>query len=394
MKKRKLVFVHDGPVYYDDENRYYEFAYHKLLERYSYLADEIYFLIRTNKMEGNNKYTLIPEEIGIISVPNFKSPTKYFKNKGKADKIIEKTIKDMDYVVLRTQSSIAQLALKYVKKYDKPYIIESVGCSWDTYWNHSTLGKLIAPYMFYKTKNAIKNAPYVYYVTNSFLQERYPTNGKKVACSNVVIKKYDESVLNERINKIKHFNPTEKLIFGTAGALSTRYKGQEYVIKSLKYFIDKGYNVEYHLAGGYSGNQKNTFLYDLAVKEGVIDRVIFEGSLSAEQMVKYYDSLDIYVQPSKQEGLPRAVIEAMSRGCPALGTNIAGIPELIQKECLFKKGNVKSFINAVERLMNSDQISIAKENFYNAQLYEDKVLEMKRKKFYDEFLKEYNNGEK
>ena len=77
----------------------------------------------------------------------------------------------------------------------------------------------------------------------------------------------------------------------------------------------------------------------------------------------YYDSIDIYVQPSKQEGLPRAVIEAMSRGCPVLGTDIAGIPELIQERCLFKKGSVKSFINAVERLLICNQADIAIENF-------------------------------
>ena len=390
MKKKKLIFVHDGPVYYDDQNKYYEFAYHKLLERYSYLADEIYFLIRTSKIEGENKYTLIPEKIGIVSVPNFKSPTKYFKNKAEAEKIVCDVIKDADYVVLRTQSSIAQIALKYIKKYNKPYIIECVGCSWDSYWNHSMLGKIVAPYMYYKTKKAIKDAPYVYYVTNQFLQKRYPTNGEKVACSNVVIKSNDKDALDKRIQKINKFNPKEKIIFGTAASLSTRYKGQEYVIKALKYFLDKGYNVEYHLVGGYSGNQKNTFLYDLAVKEGVIDKVIFEGSLSSEQIMDYYDSIDIYVQPSKQEGLPRAVIEAMSRGCPVLGTDIAGIPELIQERCLFKKGSVKSFINAVERLLICNQADIAIENFNNAKMYKEDILENKRKEFYDKFLNEYN----
>lgn len=390
MKKKKLIFVHDGPVYYDDQNKYYEFAYHKLLERYSYLADEIYFLIRTSKIEGKNKYTLIPEKIGIVSVPNFKSPTKYFKNKAEAEKIVCDVIKDADYVVLRTQSSIAQIALKYIKKYNKPYIIECVGCSWNSYWNHSMLGKIVAPYMYYKTKKAIKDAPYVYYVTNQFLQKRYPTNGEKVACSNVVIKSNDKDALDKRIQKINKFNPKEKIIFGTAASLSTRYKGQEYVIKALKYFLDKGYNVEYHLAGGYSGNQKNTFLYDLAVKEGVIDKVIFEGSLSSEQIMDYYDSIDIYVQPSKQEGLPRAVIEAMSRGCPVLGTDIAGIPELIQERCLFKKGSVKSFINAVERLLICNQADIAIENFNNAKMYKEDILENKRKEFYDKFLNEYN----
>ena len=103
-------------------------------------------------------------------------------------------------------------------------------------------------------------------------------------------------------------------------------------------------------------------------------------------MMAYYDSLDIYIQPSKQEGLPRAVIEAMSRGCPVIGTNIAGIPELIQKEFLFKKGSTKEVISALNRIMKADLGKIATENFNNAREYEkDKLIE-KREYFYDEFL--------
>ena len=36
----KLAFIHDGPLFYDKEGNYYEFAYHELYERYSYLAEQ------------------------------------------------------------------------------------------------------------------------------------------------------------------------------------------------------------------------------------------------------------------------------------------------------------------------------------------------------------------
>lgn len=386
MSNKKLVFVHDGPVYYDNDGNYYEFAYHKLYERYSYLADEIYFLIRTRGISGDNKFTIMPKQIKVISVPNFKSPKLYLKEKKNAEVIIQQTISNMDYVILRTQSSIAQIALKYIKKYNKPYIIESVGCSWDSYWNHNWIGKIIAPYMFYKTKKAIKNAPYVYYVTNEFLQKRYPTTGKSVSCSNVVIEKCEEGVLNGRIDKIKNNSLKNKIVLGTAAALDTRYKGQEYVIKAINKLVKKGYNVEYRLAGGNAGDKKNTFLYDLAIKENVLDRVKFMGSLSLDKMNNFYDDIDIYIQPSKQEGLPRAVIEAMSRGCVVIGSDIAGIPELIQGDCLFKKGNVNSLITTLERVLKMNMEKLAKENFYKAQLYDKNILENKRKNFYDDFL--------
>lgn len=389
----KLVFVHDGPLFYDNNGNYYEFAYHELFERYSYMADEITFLMRTKSIEGDKKFTLVPSQIRVVSVPNFKSPEMYLKNRKKAEKIIERCIQENDYVVLRSQSSIAQVAMKYIKRYKKPYMVESVGCSWDSYWNHGLLGKCVAPYMYYKTKSIIKKAPYVYYVTMDFLQRRYPTKGKVVSCSNVVLNKLEDKVIEKRLEKIQTFNPKKRLILGTAAAIDTRYKGHEHVIRILSKLVKEGYNVEYHLAGGVTGAKANSFLSDLAKEYGVAERVIFYGSLSAEQMADYYDALDIYVQPSKQEGLPRAVIEAMSRGCPVIGTNIAGIPELIRKECLFRKNSDIAVEDAIKKVICMDLQEISKENFSKAKEFEKEKLIEKRERFYDQFLEEYRGEE-
>ncbi len=384
----KLVFIHDGPLFYDKDGNYYEFAYHELYERYSYMADKITFLIRTKPVEGKT-FTLVPPQIEVISVPNFKSPKTILVNKPKAEKIVEKCVRENDVFVLRTQSSIAQLAVKYIRKYNKPYIVESVGCSWDSYWNHGLLGKAVAPYMYYKTRSIIGKAKYVYYVTGKFLQRRYPTKGYTVSCSNVVIDEPDDTTLVKRLEKLKGFDPHKKLILGTAAALDTRYKGQEYVIRAIKPLTEMGYDVEYHMAGGYNGTKHDYFLRDLAKELGVTDRVKFVGNLSADKMPEYYDSLDIYVQPSKQEGLPRAVIEAMSRGCPVIGTNIAGIPELISKICLFRKGSDTEVIKAVKRVLGTDLEKMAKRNFAKSKEFSREKLIKKREAFYDVFLSEY-----
>ncbi|MBS6956411.1 MAG: glycosyltransferase family 4 protein [Enterocloster asparagiformis] len=388
----KLVFVHDGPLFYDKKGKYYEFAYHELYQRYSYFADNISFLIRTKAILGTNKFTPVPEQIKVVSVPNFKSLKTFLKNKPIAEAIIENTIRENDYVVLRSQSSIAQSAIKYIKKYNKPYIVECVGCSWDSYWNHGVLGKIVAPYMYIKTRSIIRHADYVYYVTASFLQKRYPTKGKTVCCSNVVLDSLDDKVLIKRMKRLSKFDPTKRMVLGTAAAIDTRYKGQEYVIKAIPKLIKAGYNVEYHLAGGVTGAKKNTFLKDLAVQLGISDRVFFWGSLSADQMNDYYDSLDLYIQPSKQEGLPRAVIEAMSRGCPVVATNIAGIPELVQKECLFKKGCSEEVVEVIKKILKLDLQDIAEINFSKAMQYEKCRLIKKREAFYDDFLNDIKRG--
>lgn len=384
----KLVFVHDGPLFIGPDNHYYEFAYHNLYERYAHLANEVTFLIRVDKISSEHKFTKVPDEINVIAVPNFKRINGYIGAKRRAIEIIKKTILDSDIVVLRTQSSIAQIAEKYVRKYDKPYIIECVGCSWDAYWNHSIMGKFLAPFMEYRTKKIIARASWVYYVTSEFLQKQYPSpKAKTIACSNVVIDMPKNDTLEKRINRIQHFKPNKKIVLGTAASIDTKYKGQQYVIEAIALLEKQGYEIEYKLAGGRNGssNEEN-HLVSKARSLGIMDKITFCGSLSKDDMNDYYDSLDIYIQPSKQEGLPRSVIEAMSHACPVLGSNIAGIPELIDKECLFEKGNVKSITEHIISLVNSDLCKYAKNNFIRSKDYVYTILEEKRDIFYTQFI--------
>ncbi len=390
----KLTFIHDGPLFYDDRGVYYEYAYHELFERYSYLADEITFMMRTRQIYGDKVFTPVPPQVKVVSVPDFKKPELYFRNKPEAERIVSRQVMASDILVLRSQSSVAQLALKYIKKYDKPYIIEAVGCSWDSYWNHGLIGKLVAPGMFFKTRSAIRKAPYVCYVTESFLQKRYPARGKTLSCSNVVLDEISEDVLEKRLERLSSFDPEYSLVLGTAAALDTRYKGQEYVIRALKDMKDMGYNVRYRLAGGMNGRQDSCFLRELSEKLGVSELVSFEGSLDMEQMKAFYDSLDIYIQPSKQEGLPRSVIEAMSRGCPVTGTDIAGIPELIRPELLFRKGSPDEVIKGIRKVLSSDLKKEAADNFRKARKFRRRELTEKRQLFYDGFLEDMKNKEK
>lgn len=116
---------------------------------------------------------------------------------------------------------------------NKPFLIEVVGCTWDAYWNYNNLGKLIALPSFIYMRKIVKNSKYVIYVTNKFLQKRYPTNGINTNCSNVYLKEIDECVLRKRLDKINNLRVQDKIILGTAAAVDVKNKGQQYVIKAL-----------------------------------------------------------------------------------------------------------------------------------------------------------------
>ena len=67
----------------------------------------------------------------------------------------------------------------------------------------------------------------------------------------------------------------------------------------------------------------------------------------------------IYVQSSLNEGLGLALQEALSLGCPAIGSNVGGIPELIDHEINglhVPPGNEKALAEALERLLQNESL--------------------------------------
>ena len=154
------------------------------------------------------------------------------------------------------------------------------------------------------------------------------------------------------------------------------------MIRSIAELKKEGKKFEYHLAGGGD----NAYLRALSIKLGVEEQLIFHGMLPHEKVFDFLDGIDIYVQPSKLEGLPRALVEAMSRACPALGTAVGGIPELLDRDCLFRAGNVREITGLLKKLDKRKMEQWACRNFEKSKLYEREYLEQQRDKFIQFFL--------
>ena len=94
-------------------------------------------------------------------------------------------------------------------------------------------------------------------------------------------------------------------------------------------------------------------------------------------MNAWLDAVDLYVQPSRQEGLPRGTLEAMSRACPALGSTAGGLPELLEPECLHKPGDAAGLGALITRAAGDRdwQRRQAQRNFEVARRYTKPVLD-------------------
>ncbi|QWI13766.1 glycosyltransferase family 4 protein [Bacillus mycoides] len=380
----KLLFAHDH-IFYKYKDSFYSTGglSKEVLERYTEIFEEVTIISRHKEIDVlDAKLTLAStERVKFIEISNFKS----IKNNLKffaAKKIIEREIESCDALIARLPSSIGSLAVSLSKKSKKPYLIELVACPWDAYWNHSLKGKIIAPYTFMATRNHVKSASNVIYVTNEFLQRRYPTRGTQIGCSDVALPQLNNETLERRLEKTNHIIKGNPLILGTTAAVDVKYKGQQYVIEAISLLNKRGYNFEYHIVGGGD----NSFLKSVAKKHGVLDKVKFLGSMSHEKVFEYLDNIDIYIQPSKQEGLPRALVEAMSRGCPSIGSTTGGIPELLNEKFIFSKGSVKDICEKLEKMDKESMCKEARRSFEKAKEYDYYKLDSKRKAFYQKFI--------
>lgn len=306
--------------------------------------------------------------------------------------IIEKKISDCTMVVARVPSIIAFRAVDCAKKLRKPYMVELMGDAWDGYWNHDLTGKFIAPYMFIKMKRIVRDSDYALYVTEKFLQNRYPCKRRSTNASNVVIGELNPQLLESRISKISLMD-RKKISLMTSAGVDAHAKGHEFVICAMKELNRKGYTITYYLAGG--GNQNR--LRNIAKENGVEDQVVFLGELSMEKVYEYIDNVDIYIQPSLQEGLPRAVIEAMSRACPCLGSRTAGTPELLDTECIFERKSSIAIAEKIIWFLQQDLSKYATHNFQHAKEYTEEVLDRRRNAYFDyikqELLNYHQGGE-
>lgn len=131
------------------------------------------------------------------------------------------------------------------------------------------------------------------------------------------------------IGKSKHrreFNYSlEKKYIIYAGHLE-EVKGSDYLIHIYKKVLEKNNNVEMFIIG--DGNMRNE-ICDNINKENLKDKVHYIKHLPQDQLSIYIGMSDLFILPSRNEGWPCVVNEALACGVPVVGSNVPGIEEAI-----------------------------------------------------------------
>lgn len=322
-----------------------------------------------------------------------KSIKDYICNRHKNNRLIDQLLPSMDLVVGYCPLSEGDYAQRQSSKYGIPFLTFLVACPWDVLHNHKSIyARLMAPFSYISTKKTVRNSEYVHYVTKRFLQNRYPTQGKSLGCSDTNLGVFNTNALAERLQNqtLKKCKDVVKLV--TTAHIDVKYKGQEYVFKALAKMKKNGItNYRYYLIGAGKGAR----LRSLCNKYGIEDMVIFLGRKSANEVMEILYESDIYIQPSLTEGLPRSVVEAMSTALPCIGFNAGGIPELLDEQYVVKKRSVDGIVECINRLSNEEEyVKQATHNFMVAKDFEYTHLTSTIQEFYNIIRLETENRKK
>lgn len=354
--------------------------------RYLRHADELTVLARDLPPESRHLARTLSSGPGITFqlCPSISGVGAQLRGRGPAKEVARETVAVADGVIARLPSEYGLLAAFEAQRTGKPWLVEMAGCPFDGLWNHgSWQGKLYAPIMAARTRRAVARAPFVTYVTNEFLQQRYPNRvGTQIACSDVEIDTPSEAVIRQRLERVEQRRNPVKL--GLIGTLKTRFKGIQTVFAALARLWEQVPPIEFHVLGV---GDPAPWIAE-AESYGVGDVVYFNALRKpGAEVMEWLDDVDLYLQPSFQEGLPRATVEAMSRGCPALGSTCAGIPELLNNECLIKPGDDSHLACLIAKAVNDGewQKREAEANWRTAHDYSKEVLDSRRDKMLEAF---------
>jgi glycosyltransferase involved in cell wall biosynthesis len=183
------------------------------------------------------------------------------------------------------------------------------------------------------------------YVTARTLQQQYPLRPGAAHhhYSNVALRSADFAVGPREVR-----TPARRLI--AVGTQDQMYKGHDDLLRALA-LLPEGSGYSLTLVGDGRCRKQ---LQELAARLGLSDRVRFLGRINdRERIWSELDAADLFIQPSRTEGLPRALIEAMARAVPALGTHVGGIPELLPAHQLVPPGRPDLLAAALHRLAES-----------------------------------------
>lgn len=377
------IFRHDGKYYYKNQEwcDFYQ-RYLRVFENLK-ICNRVIDESRLQK----NRVMIDNPRIEIHPLPIFHGPVQYAKVYFATGSAMKDALDGCDAAVLRLPSTVAQRLSKQVIKAGIPFATEIVfdaqdGAEASTNIFEKILWRIIDCQM----RAICAKADGVSCVTAEYLQKHYYS-----VKPDHFVASYSTLALNKDFFSAPRQYP-DKSILNIAHVdlqigLHSR-KGTDIIILALEKLKQRGIVVNVNFAGDDWDNSTAKILA-YAKEHGIEGQVACTGFLSRQQLDEFLNNSDLFVLPTKAEGLPRVIIEAIAKGLPTVTTPASGNPELIPHHYLVDFYDVDTLADRIEELVTNKEAyeKASKENYEHSLQYEASILQCKRDIFYNKLKK-------
>ncbi len=130
-----------------------------------------------------------------------------------------------------------------------------------------------------------------------------------------------------------------------------RHKGHFEILEAAARL--RGRPIQFLLAGPdrASGRGEGEQVRRLATQLGLDGMVQFPGPVGPHRKAELLESCDVFLLPSRAEGMPNAVLEAMAAGLPVVATPVGALPEMLPDGVLIPVGDSAALAAALEFLL-------------------------------------------
>lgn len=367
----------DGRIYPENP----ALTYDLLFTRYLGVFEEVIVAARLAPLTGKPACPQTSNGPGVsfLAMPSFSGVIELARMLPPIRRILRRAITQADACFLRVPDVLGTLAWQEIRRRRLPYAVEVVGDPGDSL-QRGSLSHPLRPLIRWLAVRYLKaqcaGACAAAYVTEHALQKNYPpspgaftTHYSSIDLPGACIKEGP-----------RHYQePATRLIY--VGTLDVFYKAPDVLVEAIKIAADRGRRLNLTLVGD---GRRRPELEARVRDKGLERQVTFMGKIPAAEVFGALDEAHLFVLPSLQEGLPKAMIEAMARGLPCIGSTAGGIPELLPAEDLVPPGDAAALADKIMEVAGDPErlTRMSARNLAEAQKYRDDLLRARRLEFY------------
>ena len=240
-------------------------------------------------------------------------------------------IAKVDAVCVRLPAVSGVFAARSARRCGKPLMFEQIGDP-RLIGAFGLTGVLFGAYLAFFTRRIVKQAVTGSYVSQVHLQRAYPPGKGTITDGISSIRLPDAEILPAR----RFARSSDRLEIVLVASLF-RYKDHLTLLRAVGTAARKGLDFNLDFVGdGPLRARLETQVDELNIGGSVN----FRGNVAGRAQVNaILDRADLFVMPSLGEGMPRALLEAMSRGLPTLGARTPAMEELLPSDQMFPAGD-------------------------------------------------------